>query len=227
MLENKKQNVRQFYMGNKGIDYHTKHSRDPYIQNLVSQERARKLQRFIVPDDTILEFGVGTGINLLGIKCKNRVGYDVSDAGREICTSAGIEFITDIASIKGEQFSLVLCHHVLEHVPDPYEVLEQIWQFLLPGGKLLLCVPFETSQYHHHFQLKDVDQHLYSWNVLTLGNLVTSVGFAVNDANVNPFGYEQRLAFLANYGLQTYHLGLWMLRKLMPADEILLLATKN
>jgi SAM-dependent methyltransferase len=228
VLTNKKENVRQLYVGERGIDYHAaRHSRDPYVEEVVATERARKLQPLIKTDDTVLEFGVGTALNLRYLQCKRRVGYDVSIAGREICASAGIEFMNDTASLMGEQFSVVLCHHVLEHVADPYDVLEQIWQFLLPGGKLILCVPFEVDRRYHRFYPGDLNQHLFSWNTLTLGNLVSSVGFSVNRAEVHPFGYEQRLAFLARYGLSTYHLGLWIIRKLIPADEILLTATKN
>ncbi len=228
MLESKKENASQRYVGDRGMDYHTAiHSREPYVQGIVARERARKLQPFIKSDDTLLEFGVGTGLNLLYLQSKRRVGYDLSTAGSEICTSAGVDFITDIASIKGQQFSVVLCHHVLEHVPDPYYVLEQIWQFLPTGGKLILCVPFETNRSFRHFYPGNSDQHLFSWNVLTLGNLVSSVGFQVDRAEVHPFGYEQRLAFLARYGLSIYHLGLWIIRKLIPADEILMIASKN
>jgi SAM-dependent methyltransferase len=228
MLTNQKENVRQYYIGERGMDYHAaRHSRDPYVQEVVARERAKKLQPLIEADDTVLEFGVGTGLNLLYLQCQRRVGYDVSIAGREICTSAGIEFINDTASLIREQFSVVLCHHVLEHVPDPYDVLEQIWQFLLPGGKLILCVPFETDRRYRRFYPGDLNQHLFSWNALTLGNLVSSIGFQITCAEVHPFGYEQRLAFLARYGVPTYHLGLWIIRKLIPANEILLIATKN
>jgi|SRR4028119_2155419 2-polyprenyl-3-methyl-5-hydroxy-6-metoxy-1,4-benzoquinol methylase len=225
---NAKDKIRQQYTGESGKEYHTAvHSGDRYIQEVVARERARKLQPFVTPDDTVLEFGVGTGLNLLYLQCKRRVGYDPSDAGSETLTGAGIDFTTNIDSLQGEQFSLVICHHVLEHVPDPVSVLEQIWKFLLPGGRLLLCVPFEVQNRYRNFSPNDPDRHLFSWNVLTLGNLVSSVGFSIERAGVNPFGYEQRLAFLTKYGLSTYHLGLWTIRKLIPADEILLLARKN
>jgi SAM-dependent methyltransferase len=226
--ENKKENVTRQYVAERGIDYHaTRHSRDPYVQEVVSLERARKLQPLIQYDDTLLEFGAGTGLNLLHLQCQRRVGYDVSIAGYEICTSAGIDFITDMASLRREEFSVVLCHHVLEHVPDPYNVLEQIWQLILPGGRFILCVPFETDRSYRNFHPGDLDHHLFSWNVLTLGNLVSSVGFELNRVEVHPFGYEQRLAFLARYGLATYHLGLCIIRKLIPEDEILLIASKG
>ncbi|MBO3460074.1 class I SAM-dependent methyltransferase [Aetokthonos hydrillicola Thurmond2011] len=228
MQTNQKENIRQYYIGERGTNYHAaRHSRDPYVQEVVARERTRKLQPLFKADDTVLEFGVGTGLNLLYLQCQRRVGYDVSIAGREICTSAGIEFINDNTSLTGQQFSVVLCHHVLEHVPDPYDCLEEIWQLLQPGGKLILCVPFEIDRRYRHFYTGDLNQHLFSWNALTLGNLVSSIGFSVNSAKVHPFGYEQRLAFLAKYGLSTYHLGLWVIRKLIPADEILLIATKN
>jgi SAM-dependent methyltransferase len=222
-----KERIRQGYIGEFGRDYHAVvNFCDRQTQEVIARQRADKLQQFILLDDTVLEFGVGLGGNLQHLRCQRRVGYDVSDAGREICTTAGIDFTTDIASIQKEKFSIVLCHHALEHVPDPVEVLEQIKEFLIPKGKLLLCVPFETNRRFRNFYPDDPNRHLFAWNVLTLGNLVSSVGFEIEQATVRPFGYERRLAFLAKYGLPTYRLGLWILRKVMPIEEILIVAKK-
>jgi SAM-dependent methyltransferase len=223
-----KELIHQRYTGDRGKEYHTAiHSNDPYVQQVVARQRLHKFQPFVKSDDTVLEFGVGMGWNLRYLNCQRRVGYDVSDIGYEICKDAGIEFTTDLASLSRGQFSLVICHHVLEHVPDPVGVLEQIWGLLAPEGRLILCVPFESHYRFRHFSPGDPNRHLFSWNILTLGNLVTSVNFSVDSAKIIPSGYEQRLAFLARYGFPLYHLGLAMLRRLMPVEEIFLVALKN
>ncbi|MEH1767110.1 MAG: class I SAM-dependent methyltransferase [Nostoc sp.] len=223
-----KENIRKMYRGQHGSNYHaTIHSFNDEVLTTIARQRAYKLQSFISPDDTILEFGVGLGINLLNLHCKRRVGYDLSDAGKEICSAAGIDFTNDIVSIQEEKFSVILCHHVLEHVPDPVGTLEQIQEFLLPGGKLLLFVPFETNHRFRRFYPGNPNRHLFAWNVLTLGNLVSHVGFEIKYAGVNYFGYERRLAFLARYGFSIYRCALWILRRLIPAEEIIIVCKKN
>jgi len=39
-------------------------------------------------------------------------------------------------------FDVVICSELLEHVPNPPEVLSEVYRVLRPGGLLLICVPF-------------------------------------------------------------------------------------
>jgi Methyltransferase domain len=103
-------------------------------------------------------------------------------------------------------------------------VLEQIGELLAPGGRMILCVPFETTRRHRQFCPDDADRHLFSWNVQTLGNLVTSVGFKIEHIGLRAFESEQRLTFLSKYGQPLYQMGLWAVRIPFPIQEILLVA---
>jgi SAM-dependent methyltransferase len=219
--------IRQRYTGQDGASYHASvHVKDQFVLNVLAKSRSRKFQPLVKPNDTVLEFGAGLGVNLLNLRCQQRVAFDASDAGCEICATAGVEFTTDIEELQSEQFSVVICHHVLEHVPDPIQVLEQIGALLAPNGRMILCVPFETTRRHRQFRPDDADHHLFAWNVQTLGNLVTSVGFTIERIGHRAFGFEQRLAFLAKYGQPFYQMGLWVVRIPFPIEEILLVAQK-
>jgi SAM-dependent methyltransferase len=222
-----KEAVRYSYEGQAGREYHAKvHAASAAVADIVARQRARKFQPLVRPDDVVLEYGVGTGLNLRYLKCRRRIGYDVSDAGRELCERAGIEFTSDLAEVKG-QISVAICHHTLEHVPDPLDCLGQISQVLPPGGRLILCVPFETHSSYRRYVPDDPNRHLFSWNALTLGNLAAATGLSVDDVRISPFGYEQRLAFLSRYiGDWAYRSGLAVLRRLRPADEVFLQATR-
>ncbi|MBL7853054.1 MAG: class I SAM-dependent methyltransferase [Cyclobacteriaceae bacterium] len=44
-------------------------------------------------------------------------------------------------SFKSETYDLILCNHVLEHVPDDQVALRELFRVLQPGGVLLLTVP--------------------------------------------------------------------------------------
>lgn len=219
--------VRSRYQGSEGRQYHRAvHGSDEFATDVIAWSRWRKFAEFINPDDEVIEFGAGTCLNLRAMVCRRRVAYDISDAGKATAARHGIEFVTDLSDLAGQQFSVAICHHTLEHVPDPLEVLGQIKSMLRPGGMMVLCVPFETARMYRCYFEGEPNHHLFSWNPLTLGNLVSDAGFEVLDSRVSPFGYERRLAPLFRVGGGAYRVGLWTVRHLMPANEVLLTARK-
>ncbi|MDO8484535.1 MAG: class I SAM-dependent methyltransferase [Candidatus Limnocylindrales bacterium] len=219
--------VRTQYQGEAGHQYHAVvHNGNDEVSDIVARHRVRKFQPLVHPDDIVFEYGVGTGLNLRHLKCRRRVGYDLSEAGRAECERAGIEFVSDLSGASPD-VSVVICHHALEHVPDPLDSLEQMHALLRPGGRLILCVPLETLRRYRRYVPNDPNHHLFSWNALTLGNVVTAAGFVVRSVRIAPFGYEQRLAVLSRYlGDQAYRCGLAVVRTLRPADEVCLQASR-
>jgi SAM-dependent methyltransferase len=66
-----------------------------------------------------------------------------------------IDLVCDIAAIPepDESFDIILCSEVLEHVPDPTKVLDELMRLLKPEGKLILTAPFSSlvhfAPYHY------------------------------------------------------------------------------
>jgi SAM-dependent methyltransferase len=221
------QSVHDRYTGEAGRDYQRSvHSDDDFTQSVVARSRRRKLQPFVRADDDVLEFGAGTCLNLRGLECRSKTGYDLSDAGRDTARRHGIEFVTELDALAGRQFSVVLCHHVLEHVADPLGTLVRMRELVKPGGRLVLSVPFETHRMYRRYFPGEPNHHLFSWNALTLGNLVHDAGFEVIESRISPFGYEQRLAPLAKLHDVAYRCGLALVRTLRPANEVFLVGRK-
>jgi SAM-dependent methyltransferase len=139
------QQVIDRYTSDAGRSYHEAvNAADDRTHLTLAAIRAEKLQPFISLDDDVLEFGAGLGVNLLALTCRTRTAYDTSDAGAVVLAPRGIRLVTDRRELDGEEFSVVICHHVLEHVPDPLGALADIRSLLQPGGRLVLVVPFET-----------------------------------------------------------------------------------
>jgi len=217
------------YIGEKGREYHEKKRAIPERAiPWVARLRAEKIQAFVRAGDTVFEFGAGFGWNLLELKCARKVAYDV--AGFQTDAKTLIEWVSDVGQLPDQFAEVILCHHVLEHVTNPLETLQLFQRLLKPGGKVLLYVPFEKERRYRQFNPSEPNHHLFSWNVQTLGNLVSECGFKVVSAGVDRFGYDRFTAKLAvklklcEFGFRTFRSIAHLLR---PASEVRVVAAKG
>lgn len=83
--------------------------------------------------------------------------YIATDYGGEYTVSNSVipNFYADTAflPVQTEIFDSVICYQVLEHVPYPSVVLEELYRILRPGGMLYLTVPQGWGLHHapHHY----------------------------------------------------------------------------
>lgn len=217
------------YVGEASAAYHQeKRSVPATALPWVVRARAGMFQQRVRPTDTVLEWGCGFGWNLAGLTCARRVGHDVAESLQASVEASGIEFLHHPESVPSGQFDVVLCHHALEHVPDPYRVLGEIRRLLRPQGVLILAVPFEIERRYRRFDPAEPNHHLYSWNVQTLGNLLHSAAFRVDELGLRVYGYDRRAAMLAvrfRAGESGFRVIRAVLRRLRPIREIAAVAS--
>ena len=53
--------------------------------------------------------------------------------------------ITDMRQFEDVSFDLIVCSHVLEHVPDDARAMRELHRVLAPGGRAILMVPILTT----------------------------------------------------------------------------------
>jgi 2-polyprenyl-3-methyl-5-hydroxy-6-metoxy-1,4-benzoquinol methylase len=44
------------------------------------------------------------------------------------------------------QYDVILCNHVLEHIPDDTKAMQELYRVLKPGGMAILQIPQELSR---------------------------------------------------------------------------------
>lgn len=71
-------------------------------------------------------------------------------------------------------YDAVLLTQVLEHVPSPQAVMQEIWRILKPGGKLILSVPMNTP-------LHGEPWHFFQFTHYGLAQLATENNFKVSE----------------------------------------------
>lgn len=188
----------EIYSGDSSAKYHLEKRAIP-AQALpwICELRAKKFQPHVSPDDVVFEFGVGYGWNLAQLKCRRKIGCDISPLLETEARKLGMEFVYKPEKIADATADVVICHHALEHLSSPTEALAQMRRILKPNGLLLLFVPYEKERRYHKFNADEPNHHLYSWNVQTLGNLVETCGLNFVEGGLQKFRFDRFAALLA------------------------------
>jgi len=100
---------------------------------------------FAAPDRTWRVLHVAPDLGLyLWLKRQPCVAYTASDidAARYRHIPGTVQADLTSAPFADGSFDLVICSHVLEHVPDDRKAMAEILRILAPGGRALLLVPF-------------------------------------------------------------------------------------
>lgn len=165
---------------------------------------ARKFSSSVEAHQTVLDFGCGSGAMLRSLTCARRIGVEVNPAARSAAAAHGIEVYSSLAEVPVESIDVAVSNHALEHVLSPYQALCELSRALVPGGRLVLCVPLDDWRTQRGFDPGDINHHLYTWSPMLLGNLLSEAGFEVASSRVFahawPPGWEWLDARLSRRG---------------------------
>lgn len=134
-----------------------------------------KFDPFITPEDVVLDFGCGGGYLLKNLQVKDKAGLEISEIARQTAQEQGLQVYASIDEIPDSFATVIISNHVLEHVEAPLDTLRALRPKLKPGGKAVFVVPHEKPD--QAYKPGDVNQHLYTWNPMTLGNLFAAAGY--------------------------------------------------
>jgi len=103
------------------------------------------LTRHVVrPDDSVLDFGCGTGhlVRFLKEKRINAFGVERSDAARESAERHhGLRLRATLDEVADESADVVTMIEVIEHLPDPLAELDMIRRKIRRGGTIFMTTP--------------------------------------------------------------------------------------
>jgi SAM-dependent methyltransferase len=140
--------------------------------------RANKFmfEKHILPSDTVLDFGCGGGFLLNNLNCSEKIGVELNPVARDFCNyKMGIACFETLDDIADESIDIVISSHCLEHTMNPIEIVSLLYEKLKSGGKIVIVVPLENYQYQ--WFPNDVNNHLFSFSPMNLGNILQAVGF--------------------------------------------------
>lgn len=87
--------------------------------------------------------------------------------------------LMDMPQVPSHHYDTVVCHQVLEHLPDPGRALAEFRRVLVPGGRLIVSAP-------HLSRLHELPHDYFRYTPNGLRVLLERAGFA--DAQVGTYG---------------------------------------
>ena len=131
----------------------------------------------------ILDVGCGGGFLAEKIETEYIVkvdGFEVNPRAIVSCKEKNIKVSSSFDEIPDHFYDLIISNHCLEHVPSPLDFIKQLKTKLAVGGLLRFYVPLDSRNVK--YDSNNIDQHLYSWSPMNLGNLFGAAGFSVIEA---------------------------------------------
>ena len=148
----------------------------------------RHLTRPPAGGGALLDIGCGNGRFLMLAQEMgwNAEGIDFDSKAVETALERGLvvrQGGIEILSKEQEKYDVITLSHVIEHVPDPLNLLRSIYRLLKPGGSLWLETPNLASLGHQRFRenWRDLDppRHLILFTPDSLRLALEQAGFKV------------------------------------------------
>lgn len=157
----------------------------------------------------VFEYGCGPG-HILAPLAKNFphiafVGFDFSDAAVQVVIDGAKEHnltnliaTSNLATVPHDKkFDAVYCSEVLEHVAEPWTLLEEVESYAKPGARVICTTPFgawepisyETKgHWHERYHLWQIDRHMFKDMVGQKPNEKGIMLVLTHDADLRPRG---------------------------------------
>ncbi len=186
---------------------------------------------------SILDVGCGSGgfLSKLDTGKFIKTGIEINPEGAALCRKNGLEVydltILDI-DFGGRVFDVVTMWHVLEHVPNPVEVLKKISTILSRNGVLVFEVPNTDSfgfQYGKAdwFHL-DSPRHLVLYSKKSATKLCELAGFTITRIQSSIFDYPLDLFWsIRTSPIRYIFYPLYLFVKLFSRETLLFICKKT
>ncbi len=162
-----------------------------FVKNYSVKKKLRLINSLIDREGSILDIGCGTG-DFLAVCQKGgwRIsGIEPNEKARTIASGkignqgAVTEAIDAYLKTHKESFDVITMWHVLEHVPDLEQYIEQLKLLLKPDGWLIVAVPnfnsYDAKHYREFWAAYDVPRHLWHFSDFSIKQIFQGFGFKV------------------------------------------------
>ena len=164
------------------------------VKKMMLVQKLKLINSFATEEKTILDIGAGTGDFLQYISKHNwRVsGVEPNEKARNLAKSKNLNLLRDLSSFNNEKFDVITLWHVLEHIPNLKEQIEQFHHLLKPNGVLVIAVPnfesYDAKYYKEYWAAYDVPRHLWHFSKKGINRLFTKYNFV--QKSIHPLWFD-------------------------------------
>ena len=153
-------------------------------------ERRFNFMKEAITNNTLLDFGCGTGnfLNIAKAYAKEVTGIELEKDLQPFFKKNNLNVFKSLDDAKktNQKWDVITSFHVVEHLRDPRNILEQLSCLLTDDGKLIIEVPnandaLLTLYDNEAFQnFTYWSQHLFLFNQSTISDLVKQTGLKLD-----------------------------------------------
>jgi SAM-dependent methyltransferase len=156
-------------------------------------------ETYLLPNLKILDFSPSRSLFRKWKKVHN-IKYIASDLSGDFISDVSYDII-EIPE-KENQFDLIICYHILEHVIHDIKAMNELYRVLKSNGTILIQTPFKDGDIYEDYTITSEterlrhfgqDDHVRIYSINGLKKRLESVGFSVS---VNDYKKDEYLGFL-------------------------------
>ena len=128
------------YREDKAVELKT--GKPDFERTTDAQRRLKSNLKFVV-GKRVGDFGCGSGdfLRLAKSHCSDVVGIELQQNYVGSLNNDGIFCVNNLESISDKSLDIVVSFHVIEHLPNPLEILSELKRKVVSGGQVLIEVP--------------------------------------------------------------------------------------
>lgn len=184
--------------------YRKSYRKNVQIGNITTSNRKIEYHKHFLTGLTpksVLDFGCAFGATLQHFRRGGSAvrGYELTDGfvnyGRNVLGLDIVQEKDPLPADKGKH-DLVICYHVLEHVPKPVETLAKLRECLAPGGVIYLSVPVWFEQLDEPSGNHTVDfenlfhiDHIQVFSPRSIRRVISQAGLKIVKEDTECYGH--------------------------------------
>lgn len=134
------------------------------------------------PKGKLLDIGAGTGDFLVVAQNDGWqiTGIEPSAKAKAIAINKGVTFAEKLSELESHSFDIITMWHVLEHVPNLEEHIDELKRLIKPTGTIIIAVPnfksFDADFYGKYWAAFDVPRHIWHFSKTAIEKLFAEKG---------------------------------------------------
>lgn len=153
-----------------------------FVKGIALKSKLQLINNLQKNKGKLLDIGAGTGEFLIVAKENGwqTTGIEPSEKARTIALKKGVFLADSLAVLEDHSFDVITMWHVLEHVPDLENQIQELKRLLKPTGTILIAVPnfnsYDAKHYGHFWAAYDVPRHLWHFSKTAIKGLFAKEG---------------------------------------------------